>query len=247
VSDAAPSILSKVLAGVPLFASLAGRDVEALAATLTRHRYAKGELILQAGDPVSDLFIVERGSVRIILSSPDGREVVLAILGPGEFFGELALFEGTAGPADVIAHEDCSLLRLRRENCRAFLRTHPDSVEQLLAVLARRLRETDTLVYDTTFRDVPSRLARAILRLAVSHGRREADGVVLGRRLTQEDLASMIGSSRVSVNKCFKTWERQGLVASKDGVIKILRPDELWSADAHKQLIATGESSLVEL
>ncbi|HVA25885.1 MAG TPA: Crp/Fnr family transcriptional regulator [Chloroflexota bacterium] len=136
------------------------------------------------GEPATDLCIVEHGSVRIVLTSADGREVVLASLGVGEFFGELALFDGTTGPADVIVHDDCSLLRLKREHVLVFLRTHPHTAEQLLAVLSRRLRETDTLVYDTTFRDVPSRLARTVLKLAASHGRREPDGIVLGRRLT---------------------------------------------------------------
>jgi CRP/FNR family transcriptional regulator, cyclic AMP receptor protein len=231
MGDAEVSSRSRILAGVPLFAGLPNDDLDTLAASLTRHRYAKGEVIWIGGEPATDLCIVEQGSVRIVLTSADGREVVLASLGMGEFFGELALFDGTTGPADVIAQEDCSLLRLQRERVLAFLRTHPHTAELLLAVLSRRLRETDTLVYDTTFRDVPSRLARAVLKLAASHGRREADGIVLGRRLTQEDLAAMIGSSRVSVNKWFKLWERQGLIASSGGVIKILRPAELWPVD----------------
>ena len=222
---------SRVLARVPLFAGLPGADLDRLAASLTRHRYAKGEVIWIGGEPATDLCIVEQGSVRIVLTSADGREVVLTSLGVGEFFGELALFDGTTGPADVIAQDDCSLLRLKREHMLEFLRNHPHTAEQLLAVLSRRLRETDTLVYDTTFRDVPSRLARAVLKLAASHGRREADGIVLGRRLTQEDLAAMIGSSRVSVNKWFKSWERQGLISSSGGVIKVLRPAELWPPD----------------
>lgn len=241
-----PSQFTKVLGGVPLFAGLSQPDLETLAASLNRHRYAKGEIILVAGDTVSDLCLVERGSVRIVLTSPDGREVVLAMLGAGEFFGELALFDGVAGPADVIAHEDCSLLRLQREHFRVFLRSHPDTAEQLLSVLSHRLRETDTLVYDTAFRDIPSRLARSLLKLAVTHGRREDDGIVLGRRLTQEDLASMIGSSRVSVNKCFKGWEREGLIASKGGVIRILKPGELWHQEGHDSLVAPGASSVLE-
>jgi CRP/FNR family transcriptional regulator, cyclic AMP receptor protein len=216
------------LSHVPLFAGLSDRDLETLSGTLSRHRYARNEIILVAGRSDPDLCIIERGSVRIVLTSEDGREVVLAILGVGEFFGELELLGGTAGSADVVAQDDCSLLRLKREHFRAFLRTHPDTAEQLLAVMSQRLRETDTLVYDTAFRDVPSRLARIIFRLAASHGRREPDGIVLGRRLTQEELAAMIGSSRVSVNKCLKAWQRQGLVTNLSGVVKVLRPADLW-------------------
>lgn len=227
-----------MLAGVPLFAGLPDPDLDRLASSLTQHRYAKGEVIWVSGEPATDLCIVEHGSVRIVLTSPDGREVVLATLAAGEFFGELALFDGITGPADVLAQDDCSLLRLKRDHVLAFIRTHPDTAEQLLGVLARRLRETDILMYDTSFRDVPSRLARAMLRLAASHGRREADGIVLGRRLTQEDLAAMIGSTRVSVNKCFKTWQRRGLIATTGGVIKILRPAELCPTDGLEDPLA---------
>lgn len=196
---------------------------------LSPQRYARDEVILLQGDTDSDLFIIERGSVRVVLTSADGREVVLALLGPGEFFGELSLLDGQPGHADVIAQDDCSLLRLSRERFRTFLATHPNVAEKLLAVLGRRLRETDALVYDTTFRDVPSRLARVIFKLAANHGRREEDGIVIGLRLTQEDLAAMIGSSRVSINKYIKTWERQGLLASRGGVLKILNPAQLWA------------------
>lgn len=218
-----------MVARVPLFSDLAPPDLEALSRMLTPQRYARDEVILLQGDTDSDLFIIERGSVRVVLTSADGREVVLALLGPGEFFGELSLLDGLPGHADVIAQDDCSLLRLSREKFRAFLATHPNVAEKLLAVLGRRLRETDALVYDTTFRDVPSRLARVIFKLAANHGRREEDGIVIGLRLTQEDLAAMIGSSRVSINKYIKTWERQGWLASKGGVLKILSPTQLWA------------------
>lgn len=196
---------------------------------MSPQRYARDEVILLQGDTDSDLFIIERGSVRVVLTSADGREVVLALLGPGEFFGELSLLDGQPGHADVIAQDDCSLLRLSRARFRSFLATHPGVAEKLLAVLGRRLRETDALVYDTTFRDVPSRLARVIFKLAANHGRREEDGIVIGLRLTQEDLAAMIGSSRVSINKYIKTWERKGLLASRGGVLKILNPAQLWA------------------
>jgi CRP/FNR family cyclic AMP-dependent transcriptional regulator len=218
-----------VVARVPLFSDLAPADLEALARMLSPRRYARDEVILLQGNTDSDLFIIERGSVRVVLTSADGREVVLALLGPGEFFGELSLLDGQPGHADVIAQDDCSLLRLSRERFQGFLASHPNVAEKLLAVLGRRLRETDALVYDTTFRDVPSRLARVIFKLAANHGRREQDGIVIGLRLTQEDLAAMIGSSRVSINKYIKSWERKGWLASRGGVLKIINPAQLWA------------------
>jgi CRP-like cAMP-binding protein len=228
VRETQTASLAVALSHVPLFAGLAPPDLHTLASHLSRHHYARNEVILVAGETAGELFIIERGNVRIVLTSEDGREVVLALLGVGEFFGELELLGGSSGPADVVAHDDCSLLRLQRDNFRTFLRAHPEAAEQLLAVMSQRLRETDTLVYDTAFREVPSRLARVIFRLAASHGRKEADGIVLGRRLTQEELAAMIGSSRVSVNKCLRAWERQGLVTNVGGVLRVRQPRELW-------------------
>jgi CRP/FNR family cyclic AMP-dependent transcriptional regulator len=217
------------VARVPLFSDLSDPDMKALSKMLVPQRYARDEVILLQGDTDTDLFIIERGSVRVVLTSVDGREVVLALLGPGEFFGELSLLDGQPGHADVIAQDDCSLLRLSRDKFRSFIANHTNVAEKLLAVLGRRLRETDALVYDTTFRDVPSRLARVVFKLAANHGRREDDGIVIGLRLTQEDLAAMIGSSRVSINKYIKGWERQGLLKTKGGVMKILNPTELWA------------------
>ncbi|HLY64658.1 MAG TPA: Crp/Fnr family transcriptional regulator [Chloroflexota bacterium] len=234
---------------MPLFAGLAPADLDVLSSKLTRRRYARDEVILLQTDTSGDLYILERGSVRIVLTSDDGREVVLALLGPGEFFGELSLLDGKPGHADVLAQEDCSLMRLKRDDFRAFLRSQVDVAEKLLAVMSSRLRDTDGLVYDTTFRDVPNRLARAIFKLAADHGRREADGIVIGLRLTQEDLAAMIGSSRVSINRYLKGWEREGWLIIKRGVIKLLQPGELWShyhlgqaaaAEASRWVSATG-------
>jgi CRP-like cAMP-binding protein len=147
--------LHSALAGVPLFAGLPAADLLELSQKLTPQRFARDEVILLQGDSHGDLHIVEGGSVRVVLTSPDGREVVLALLGPGEFFGELSLLDGLPGSAEVIAQEDCS-------------------------------------------------------------------------RLTQEALASMIGSSRISINKHLKHWERQGLIRSRNGVIKVLDLEKLW-------------------
>jgi len=220
--------MDAALSRVPMFSNLSSADLETLSKKLTRQRFARDEVILLQGETGGDLYVIERGSVRVVLTSADGREVVLAMLAAGEFFGELSLLDGLPGHADVLAQDDCSLLRLSRQHFRDFLLSHPDVAEKLLAVLSRRLRETDALVYDTTFRDVPSRLARVIFKLAADHGRREEDGIVIGLRLTQEDLGAMIGSSRVSINKYIKGWEREGLLTTKNGVIKILKPADLW-------------------
>jgi CRP/FNR family transcriptional regulator, cyclic AMP receptor protein len=221
------SVVSLVLAHVPLFAVLAPRELDALGQALRPRRYAKGDMIFQQGDPGDAFYVIESGEVKVVLSSADGKEVILAILGPGHFFGELSLLDGEPRSADVFAKEDCALLSLHRADFLAFLRANPRAAEALLAVLSRRLRATDDLVHDAAFLDVAARLARLLLKLAETHGRQEAAGVVLGIRLTQEDLASMVGSTRETVNKWLKSWERQSIVSNRGGILTLREPREL--------------------
>jgi len=221
------SVVTMVLAHVPLFSGLAANELDSLGEALRPRRYARGDLIFQQGDPGDAFYVIENGEVKVVLSSSDGREAILAILGPGHFFGELSLLDGDPRSADVIAKEDCTLLALRREDFLAFLRAYPRAAEALLAVLSRRLRATDDLVHDAAFLDVAARLARLLLKLGDTHGRKEADGVVLGVRLTQEDLASMVGSTRETVNKWLKSWERQGILHSRGGILTLRQPGEL--------------------
>ncbi|MBV8083684.1 MAG: Crp/Fnr family transcriptional regulator [Chloroflexi bacterium] len=220
--------LSLVLAHVPLFSGLAPRELDALSQTLRPRHYAKGDLIFQQGDPGDAFYVIESGEVKIVLTSADGREAILAILGPGHFFGELSLLDGEVRSADVLAKEDCTLLLLHRGDFRPFLRSHPDAAEALLAVLSRRLRATDDIVHDAAFLDVAARLARLLLKLGEAHGRQEEGGrMVLGIRLTQEDLAAMVGSTRETVNKWLKTWERGGLISNRGGILTITNAHEL--------------------
>ncbi len=219
-----------MLASIVLFAGLSPGERQALAATMQRHRYAKGELIFQQGDPGGTLYVIATGTVKIALSAPDGRELLLALLGPGDFFGELSLLDGAPRSADAIAQEDCQLLLLRRENFLAFLNGHPEATKSLLRVLARRLRATDEVVHEAAFLDLPGRVARLLLRLGQTHGRPEQDGVVLGLRLTHAELASMVGSSRESISRLLKHWQRQGLIRYHAGLLTLVRPEVFYES-----------------
>jgi CRP-like cAMP-binding protein len=221
------SVVTLVLAHVPLFSGLSPAELETLGRSLRPRRYARWDLVFQQGDPGDAFYVIESGEVKVVLSSQDGREAILTILGPGHFFGELSLLDGEPRSADVIAKEDCALLALHSQDFRAFLGAHPHAAEALLAVLSRRLRATDDVVHDAAFLDVAARLARLLLKLGETHGRKETRGLVLGIRLTQEDLASMVGSTRETVNKWLKTWERQGLLEHRGGILTILEAREL--------------------
>jgi CRP-like cAMP-binding protein len=217
----------ELLSDVPLFGGLEETDRADLAARLRRRRYPRGEPLFLRGDPGSFLYLIERGRVKIALTSIEGKEMILALLGPGDFFGELALLDGGERSADAVVIDDAELLLLGREDFLRFVEHRPRVALHALEVLSRRLRQTDQLVHDAAFFDVPGRLASAILRLAETLGQPVADGVLISRRLTQVELADMIGASRESVNKWLSFYQRQGAIRSDRGLITILRPAAL--------------------
>jgi CRP/FNR family cyclic AMP-dependent transcriptional regulator len=223
VSVASPPVLGQI----PLFAELATEELDGLGACLRRRRYRKGEVVFLQGDPGTSLYIIETGRVRIALSSPEGKEVVLALLGPADFFGDLALLDGEPRSADAVAHEPSELLLLLRDDFLQFLGAHPRATAGLLAVLSRRLRRNTLLLQDAAFLDVPGRLARVILELAQAEGRPDGNGVVITSRLTQTELAGMVGATRESVNKWLRSYERRGLICCQRGHIGVASPDGL--------------------
>ncbi len=202
----------ELLAEVPLFAGLTPEEMRSLGALLRRRRYATGEVIFHEGDAGTDLYIIENGEVKIVLGSAEGQEVVLGLLGRGDFFGELALLDGEPRSANAVAREACDLLLLGRQDFLQFLVDEPQVAVTLLAVLSGRLRQTDQIVHDAAFLDVRARLVKVLLNLAQTRGQASARGIVITSRLTQADLANMVGATRESINKWLRFYERQGLV-----------------------------------
>jgi CRP/FNR family transcriptional regulator, cyclic AMP receptor protein len=214
------------LARVPLFIGLPTAALAPLGASLRRRRYAKGEAIFRQGDPGAALCIVESGRVKIALGSAEGKEFVLELMGPGDVFGELALLDGQARSADAVAAEETTLLLLPRE---AFLRAveaHPRVALELLKALTGRLRRDAAVIQDAAFLDVPTRIARALLRLAEAP-EEGGDDAMTPAWVTQTELARLVGATRESVNKWLGSYERQGLIRRRDGRIAVLRPDDL--------------------
>jgi CRP-like cAMP-binding protein len=199
---------ANVLGSVPLFADLNERDLRELAEALRPRRYRRGETIFVTGDPGTSLCVVNTGRIKLALSSNEGREVILDVLGPGEVFGELALLDGEPRSADAVSVEATELLLLHRETFLRFLRERPEVAINLIGVLSRRLRRDAQLVQDAAFLDVPARLARTILRLAEP----AEDGTLRTPRLTQSDLAAAAGTTRETLNKWLGFFVEQGFV-----------------------------------
>jgi CRP-like cAMP-binding protein len=205
--------LPELLQRVPFLAALSESDRRELAAAARRRRFPRGQTVFHKDEPGETLFIVDRGSVRIYLPSPQGADLTLAVLGPGDFFGDMALLDGGPRSASAAAIEDTDTLALDRADFTALLRSRPESAMAILAAVARRLRDADEMAADLAFLDVAGRLAKKLLELAASQGVSRADGILLDLSLTQEGLANMLGVTRESVNRQLAIFRREGIVA----------------------------------
>jgi len=212
---------------VPFFASLKPDQFADLASKLSTRHYRQGETIFYKDDPGSVLYIIKDGQVKITTSSPEGEEVILAIFTNGDFFGELSLLDENPRSASAVALAPTEVLTLNRSNFLDFIRRYPDLVSDILATLSRRLRRTDTLVEDAAFLDLPARLAKRLLQLGDSHGIKTDEGIEIDLHLTQQDVANLVGASRVAVNKQLGLYQASGLIHIGKPHITILRPDEL--------------------
>jgi CRP/FNR family cyclic AMP-dependent transcriptional regulator len=215
-----------VLARIPLFAEFSNSEAERLASLIQTRRYPKGSIICHQGDPGTTLYLVETGEVKLTVMSESGREVTLALLGPGAFFGELSLLDGGPRSANAVARVACQLGILDREHLLQFLARHPGATASLLSVMARRLRRTTDQVHDTVFLDIPARLAKALLQYTGARDQNQ-DGEFTAPKLNQEELARLVGGTRESVNKSLRDFSRQGLIRCQRGKVTVLKPEEL--------------------
>jgi CRP-like cAMP-binding protein len=209
--------VTAVLEKVPLFTQLEAGELHRVAEVTRERAYPKNSVILFEDDPGDALYVVAQGQVKVVLIGEDGREVILSVLGPGEFFGEMALIDDEPRSAHVIAMEESSLLVLRREDFQGILKQSPGIALALLRELSRRLRRVDEKVGSLVLLDVNGRVAQLLLDLAAEEG-----GERITRRLTHHTIAQMIGSSRETVSRTMRELVDKGLIAvsRKDIVIR---------------------------
>jgi len=215
------------LARVPLFAGLSPEKLATLENVTQRRSFKRGEIVFHKGDPGDTLFMITQGQVKIILPSDSGEEALLGVLDEGEFFGELSLIDEQPRSATIVATEPTETLVLRREEFLKFVASSPETAIDMLRVLSQRLRETDEFIEDAIFLDVPGRLAKKLLELANQYGRNTPLGTVIALRMTQQELATMVGATRESVNKHLRSYRARGILEIDRQRIIILRPAEL--------------------
>lgn len=199
-----------VVRRAPLFAALDDDAAAALLESMTKLRLERGDTLFHEGDQGDRLYVIAEGKIKLGRTSNDGRENLLAILGPGELFGELSLFDPGPRTATATAIAETQLIGLGHEDLTDFLTGRPQVSATMLAALAQRLRRTNEALADLVFTDVPGRVAKALLDLSTRFGRQSDEGTLVAHDLTQEELAQLVGASRETVNKALADFASRG-------------------------------------
>lgn len=205
-----------------LFESLDEETTRALRAAMVEVRMRRGEVLFNEGEPGDRVYVIADGKIKLGHTAPDGRETLIAVLGPGEMLGELSLFDPGPRAATATAIAPSRLLELRHDDLMVFLRTRPDLSAQLLQGLARRLRKTNAALADLVFSDVPGRVAKALLDLAARFGVPTEEGIRVVHDLTQEELAQLVGASRETVNKALAEFGNRGWIRLEGRAVLII-------------------------
>lgn len=211
----------------PLFAALDDEAQQALLAQMSSSRLERGDILFREGDQGDTLYVIGEGKVKLGRTSSDGRENLIAILGPGEMFGELSLFDPGPRTMTATAVAETQLMGLGNESLTTLLSGRPEVSKALLASLAKRLRRTNEHLADLVFTDVPGRVAKALLDLANRFGRPVEEGVMVGHDLTQEELAQLVGASRETVNKALADFATRGWLKLEARAVLLLDVDRL--------------------
>ncbi len=222
-----PNRIRGVLAAIPLLSSLAEADLQRLAGSARTQRVPAGQVIIERGEPPEALFAVATGKLKVVAPRSAGRDATLHILGPGDIFGEVALFHDDGRTARVTAIEESVLLVVDRRDFMDLLARSSALSARMLSLMAGRLKNTIAHFDATTSLDVPARLARKLLLLAKDFGVPEGKGVALTLKLSQSELGDLVDSSRQTVNRELRRWHDEGILGTAGGRLVVLDLERL--------------------
>ena len=208
----------------PLFRALRPPVIERLASYMEQRSIARGGIIFAKGDVDTGLMGVLAGSVKISVASATGRNIVLNTIHAGDVFGEIALLDGHPRPTDATAMSDCELVVIEHQDFMPFLRSEPEVGLQFIEILCARLRRISEQVHDMTFLDLPTRLAKTLLRLTAAIEATAPTGKVA---ITQHEISQIIGQSREGTNKQLRAWAKQGWIRLERGGVSVLQSEKL--------------------
>lgn len=204
--------IAQTLAKVPIFAGLSDTELAFLSQRTVPRHYAAGVLVFGEGEPCAGLYVVESGQIRIFKSSANGREQVLSIDGPGSSVAELPVFDGGNYPASVAAIDDATLLFVSKQDFQALCMAHPQVALKVLRVVGARLRRLVGIIEELSFTTVRHRLASFLLRLAQKEGKRTSSGVEVTLPVSNQELASQIGTVRELVSRNLSRLQAEGML-----------------------------------
>lgn len=211
------STAESILGHVPLFEDLSESELALLTQRAALRSFPKNAVLVTEGDATDSLYIIQSGKVKIFLSDEEGKEIILTIQNPGEYFGEISLLDSAPRSASAMALEDCKLYVVSKKDFEAFLVQHPEISLKIIRGLTARLRTLTDNVKSLALMDVYGRIANTLLKLA-----EDDDGkMVIKQRLTHKDIASMVGSSREMVSRIMKDLTRGGYLATDNNRITI--------------------------
>ena len=194
---------------IPYFQDLEPRTLERIRTAMFEVQAGKGQLLFSEGEPAEAMYSVRSGQVKIFKLSPDGREQVLRIVGPGECFNEVPIFDGEPNPANAQALESTRLWGIRRTDMQRLLQEHPAVAFGFLKAFAGKLRYFTRKVEDLSFRSVTSRVAKFLLGMAEDD---DSGGLRLPPRFTQQEIANVVGTAREMIGRAFKVLEKEGAI-----------------------------------
>ncbi len=218
---------NELVKNIALFQSMDKADLDDLVSSLRVIQIKQGDSLFRKGDEGTSLYIVKRGTIKIVLPSSVGNEIIVTIFSKGDYFGEMSLLDNEPRSADAIAIDDSELFILKRADFLNVLQSNTNAIQSVLSVISRRLRLTDELLEDTCFLNISARLAKKLIELAEKYGRKEGDSVHVDLSLTQKELGDTIGATRESINKELKILRDKGLIISEGNKIQIVDMERL--------------------
>jgi CRP/FNR family cyclic AMP-dependent transcriptional regulator len=213
-----------VLRKHPIFADLEPEAFDQLCRYARHTTLKRGGTLFSKGDPGNSLYAVISGTVKMSVSSADGRNAILNIIGPGEIFGEMALLTGRTRSADAIANSSCELFVIDRREFIPFVKSQPALAMKFIELLCERLRQTSDQVEQIILQNLPGRLASALLRLSEKHDVATQDRTIA---MTQQEISEMVGMTRESINKQLRAWAARDWVRLEHGAIVVLKAEML--------------------
>ena len=205
----------ELLKVVPLFEGLNEGELGALSQVAIPRVFPRDRVIIMAEEEGDTLFVIHRGQVKVSIVSEDGREVILSMLGAGDFFGEMSLLDGNPRSANVTTMQETEIVMIRRADFLRLIQNTPQIAVKLLSVLAGRLRKTDRKIEGLALSDVTGRITQTLLQLAEEQGVPTPEGILIRNRPTHQDLANMSGTTRETVSRVLKRLENQRYIVPK--------------------------------